>query len=266
VANVEKFSTSSLEAIARILGEPVTGTQLTYCFKALQIADTSQESTKWKRIFHSLAARQTQDGCGNNVIVFIKEIMSPVRFENTEQYENTRVELNKKLLFSGYEVKTTGEIARVESAKTISEAEERASSLRRKLSDRAIHSEVLKYCKAELLEQNYFHCVFEATKGLSQRIRDMTGLAGDAAKIAEEAFSVQNPLLALNSLRTDTEQSDQKGFANLLKGIFGTFRNVRAHQPRIHWAVDEKEVLDALTMISYSHRRIDEAVVVKRVQ
>ena len=32
----------------------------------------------------------------------------------------------------------------------------------------AMHPEVLKYCRLELMQDNYFHAVFEATKGLAQ--------------------------------------------------------------------------------------------------
>jgi uncharacterized protein (TIGR02391 family) len=59
-----------------------------------------------------------------------------------------------------------------------------------------------------------------------------------------------------------SEQSEQKGFANLLKGVFGTFRNVLAHAPKISWAFNRIDAMDALTILSYTHRRLDEATVV----
>jgi uncharacterized protein (TIGR02391 family) len=45
-----------------------------------------------------------------------------------------------------------------------------------------------------------------------------------------------------------------------LKGVFGTFRNVTAHAPKIHWTIEEQDALDLLTMVSYLHRRLDRAV------
>ena len=33
----------------------------------------------------------------------------------------------------------------------------------------------------------------------------------------------------------------------LLKGMFGTFRNVTAHAPKIAWPIDEQDALDLLT-------------------
>jgi len=47
---------------------------------------------------------------------------------------------------------------------------------------------------------------------------------------------------------------------NLLKGMFGTFRNVAAHAPKISWPIKEEDALDLLTLASYLHRRLDDAV------
>jgi uncharacterized protein (TIGR02391 family) len=114
----------------------------------------------------------------------------------------------------------------------------------------------------ELLQDNYFHCVLEATKSVAQKIRDKTGIEGDGATLVDQAFSIETALIALNTIQTESEQSEQKGFANLLKGIFGTFRNVLAHAPKISWAVNRIDAMDALTILSYIHRRLDEATVV----
>jgi uncharacterized protein (TIGR02391 family) len=132
------------------------------------------------------------------------------------------------------------------------------------LQRRSVHADVLRFCQPEFLQQNYFHCVLEASKSLAQKIRDRTGLTGDGAKIVEEAFGA--PRLALNSLQTESEKMEQKGFSNLLKGIFGLFRNTTAHAPKIHWAVDRQEAMDALTIISYAHRRLDAAIAVPEVR
>ena len=77
-----------------------------------------------------------------------------------------------------------------------------------------------------MLQDNYFHAVFEATKGVADKIRDKAGLLTDGATLVDEAFSVKHPLLALNRLITEAEKMEQIGFATLLKGIFVLFRNV----------------------------------------
>ena len=39
----------------------------------------------------------------------------------------------------------------------------------------------------------------------------------------------------MNTLETETERSQHKGFASLLKGCFSAVRNPLAHEPKILW-------------------------------
>src|SRR5205823_2699985 len=166
------------------------------------------------------------------------------------------------LAFAGLNLGEDGKLKPVTQARTLNEAQERASRLKSELLRRKVHHDVLQFCRAELLQENYFHAVFEATKSVAQKIRDKTGLTGDGADIVDKAFGLNSPVLAINTLRTDTEQSEQKGFANLLKGMFGTFRNVTAHAPKITWPIPEQDALDLLSLVSYLHRRLDAAALV----
>lgn len=59
---------------------------------------------------------------------------------------------------------------------TISEVERRTRSLVNELQKRHIHADVVKCCKEEYLQENYFHAVFEAAKSLSEKVREKTGL------------------------------------------------------------------------------------------
>ena len=77
--------------------------------------------------------------------------------------------------------------------------------------------------------------------------------------LIDTVFSIDRPLLVINGLCTDSEKSEHKGFATLLKGIYGTFRNPFAHAAKIKWATSETDALDILSTISFVHRRLDEA-------
>jgi uncharacterized protein (TIGR02391 family) len=68
------------------------------------------------------------------------------------------------------------------------------------------------------------------------------------------------PLLAFNSLQTESEQSEHAGLMNLVKGLFGAFRNITAHEPKIKWSIPEQDALDMLSLASFLHRRLDQAV------
>lgn len=263
MAVIPEFNLNSLEQISQVLGSAVTGSQITNLFRQCSIHEVVGEAgTKWKRIYHSLEEKQKNDRCGNNVASFIQAVMDPIRFSSHESFERDRESLNTKLAFCGMQLGEDGKLRIVDPAKTIPDAEKRASELKRKLQDRNIHPEVLKYCRAELLQDNYFHAVFEATKGVAQYIRDKTGLTSDGAKLIDEAFSLQKPLLAFNTLQTESEQSEHKGFANLLKGFFGAIRNPLAHTPKIMWD-GVIEAVDYLTLASMLMRKLEQAIVVK---
>ncbi|EEF63344.1 TIGR02391 family protein [Pedosphaera parvula] len=184
--------------------------------------------------------------------------MNPVRFVGqTSRFEEVRHRLNVVISFVGLQLGEDGRIRVATAARTLSEAAQRAGRLRKLLEQRQVHGDVLAFCREELLKDNYFHAVFEATKSVADKIRTKSGLLSDGAELVDQAFSLKNPVLAINSLRIETEQSEHKGFANLLKGVFGTFRNVTAHAPKIHWTIEEQDALDLLTMVSYLHRRLD---------
>jgi uncharacterized protein (TIGR02391 family) len=176
-----------------------------------------------------------------------------------DRFEEIRRELNQHLLFSGIEYREDGEFHLVAAARTLTEAERRCETLGRKLNGRAMHPEVLKYCKAELLQDNYFHAVFEAAKGLAQRIRELSSVDGDGAALVDRAFLGASPVLAVNFLSSETEWSEHKGFASLLKGCFAAVRNPLAHEPKILWE-GEEDAADYFTLISLLQRKLDRCV------
>src|SRR3546814_10723617 len=109
------------------------------------------------------------------------------------------------------------------------------------------------------MEENYFHAVLEAVKGVAERLREMSGLGMDGAELINWVFSVKTPMIALNSLATDTEQSEKKGFANMLLGLFGAIRKPVAHAPKIVWAMPEQNALDIFGILSHFHLQLDNA-------
>jgi uncharacterized protein (TIGR02391 family) len=104
--------------------------------------------------------------------------------------------------------------------------------------------------------------VFEATKSIAAKVRTLSGLDGDGADLVQRAFGASKdgqPVLAINSLVTETERGEQRGFVNLLVGFFGTVRNPLAHNPRAEWPMSEQDALDILTLASLVHRKLDRA-------
>ena len=217
--------------------------------------------TKWKRLYKAFIASQEKHQCSNNILKFLQTAMQPVRYlSDKATYEIRRTELNKVLSFIGLELCENGKYRNIEAVQTLSEAEGRANSLKRKLEERNIHQDVLNFCKAELLVDNYFHAVSEATKSVADKIRQKTGLNYDGHQLIDATFSLKAPLLRINPLISETDRSEHAGFANLLKGFFGMFRNTTAHEPKIKWNINEQDALDIMALASLMHRRLDEAI------
>ncbi len=85
----------------------------------------------------------------------------------------------------------------------------------------------------------------------------------DGSVLIDQGFGIGSsgmPLLAFNSLRTDTERNEQTGMINLMKGMFSSFRNPTAHAPKISWSITEQDAMDLLSLASLLHRRIDTAI------
>ena len=260
--NIKPFDAISLEEISKILGEEVSGSELTRLFLQINVKDDSSE-TKWKRINSALSACQQRDNSACRIISLIQIILNPVRYakpEKKEQYEKALNSINIILSFSGYRIEKNGELVQIKPVKNIDEALLRAQNFYKLLVDRKIHPEVMKYCKPEALQDNYFHAVFEAIKGLNARIKAMSGLDIDGTNLINTAFSEQKPYLVINTMQTQSEKDEHNGFRFLILGVQTMFRNPISHEAKINWEISGQDGLDILTTISLIHRKLDLAV------
>jgi len=254
-----------LEGISRIIGDTsrgLTGSEIGYILQMAKLKDVDPSNTKWKRIYNSFVEFQNNSQSCNNILNFIKLSMDPARYvSNKTLFDELRDELNQQISFAGWQISDEGKLQKIRAVSNLTQAEERATKLKSKLQSRNGHPEIFKFCKAELLSNNYFHAVFEAAKSIAEIIRQKSGLTEDGAELVEKAFSINNPKIKINKLSSQTEKSEQKGFANLLKGIFGMFRNTTAHAPKITWEMNELDALDILSTISLVHRKLENSIV-----
>jgi len=172
---IPSFSAVHLQRICDVLAETSTGlsnTEIASLLQHLGIDDPSPGITKRQRLFAALNARQERDRCANLVAAFMQTAMEPVRFtDNRATFDLRRSALNEVLAFSGYSLGEDGKLRVGAVARTLDEAEQRAGRLRSELRRRQVHPDVLAFCRAELLQKNYFHAVFEATKSVADKIR-----------------------------------------------------------------------------------------------
>ncbi len=263
------FTQAQLTAIAEALGDTndgLTGSEIAHLLETCTIADVDPTLTKRYRLYNAFAQDQNQRQDRTRILGFIRHAMKPERFVRfPERFEPMRAKLNQALAFAGLAMDAAGTLAAVEQARTLSEAQRRAQELRADLVIRGVHADVLRFCREELLADNYFHAVLEAVKSVADKLRTQTGLTDDGAPLVDRALTGDPPMLAINPLKTESEKSEQKGFANLLRGTFGMFRNTTAHEARIKWPMAKDDAEDLLSLVSLIHRRLDAANMPPRV-
>jgi uncharacterized protein (TIGR02391 family) len=258
---IPPFPGERLEAISKVLAdttEGLTGSEIDHLLRNSNIPNPTPDMTKWKRLHNAFVEFQNEHQVGNHVIIFIKKAMDPARYVGEPNvFRSRRDRLNSVLAFCGFTLGEDGQVRHADAVRTIDQALERANRLHAALVQRCVHADVLKFCKAELLQENYFHAVFEAMKSITAKIRSLTGLTGDGCDLVHDAFGQKfgTPLLAISPLTTETQRGEQNGFMNLLKGLYGTIRNPLAHNPKVEWDMTEQDTLDILTMISLVQRK-----------
>ena len=254
------LSPQLMERIARVIGdtnEVLTGSEIGRYLVQSGLKDVSPNLTKWRRLYDAFAYNQNTYQYSDNILRFICNVVNPRRYSDSEQFEKTRLQINEILSYVGYELQQNGKFRVVDVATTISEAQSRANKLLSDLKARNAHSDIFKYCTAELVDKNYFHAVFEACKGLFERIRQLSFIQADGVKLVSYVFN--HPALIINEYKTQQQKDEQKGFEAILEGICKMFRNPEAHCPKIEWPMEEQDALEILSLISYCHRRLDRA-------
>lgn len=172
MASMEPFEDDVVQRLARIVGETNTGfpgPEIGRILNQAGIPDPG-EMTKWRRIYTALVDEQRRTLCGNCTVVFVTTAMRPQRWPNHDAFEEMRRQLNEVLAYEGLSIGRDGQMNKRSVARTHQEAGI-ARQLRDELSRRGGHSDVFKYCTQELVAEDCFGAVFEAVKGLNERIR-----------------------------------------------------------------------------------------------
>lgn len=260
----ETFSESEMEAIAGALAdtsEGLTGSEIGHILSSLKMEDPNPEMTKWKRLYNAFVVRQNKSQNRRAILEFIRRSLRPGRYaKDATRFERLRANVNRALAFSGLAVDAAGTLHAISKVSTLTAAAKRAQDLREDLTTRGIHPDVLRFCRAELVADNYFHAVLEAAKSVADKLRSRSGLTEDGAGLVDSTLAGDYPMLAINPLSTESQWSEQRGFANLVKGTFGMFRNTTAHEARILWAMNKADAEDLLSLVSLIHRRLDSAI------
>ena len=218
---------------------------------------------KREGLFGALTKGVSLAQAGERTREFIAAAMSPARYTTDRQHwDDLRCLLNQVLATEGWHIDDAGGLTQLaEAARTFDDIERLTSSLMEELQRRGSHERLMEYCSQELIAKSLFHAISEAAKSIPERIRILTGFTGDGQELFDAALGTNSsaPQLVINSFSTESEKSEHKGFKNLLIGIHGHYRNPRAHKTRLGSEESEHDFLDAFSLFSYVHRRLDSA-------
>jgi len=271
----KELNEQQLKAICDVLGDTSRGLSkteltrlLTQCLITLIDDGKSSNgftytigSNKRDWLYNCFANEINTHQTFEKIYSFIERALSPVSYTNEasrDKYNFLLEETNKVLLLFGLSMTKEGRLTEVVEAKTLDEVDRRVNNLRRLLYNRAIHHEVEKYCIKDYLRKDYYDAVFEASKGLAERVRQITGLSADGSALFQKAFAKNDPYIFFNALKTDSDINEFTGLKELLESIFHLVRNPAAHTPKVNWKMDETKALDILTLISFAHKYLDE--------
>jgi uncharacterized protein (TIGR02391 family) len=254
---------SVTDALASTDWPGLSNNEIEQLLASLNIPDFLDASNKRSRLRSALLQQQHHDGTNHAIRGFLTEAMTPARYlRDPARFEELRRALAPPLSLLGLEITPQGHLgAAADTATTLDDVARITGRLRYELERRGVHAEVIRYCDQELIRQSLYHAIFEATKGVSERLRKMSGLPGDGGPLLDACFGAAGgPLLRINAYTTESDVMEQKGFVNLVKGIFGTFRNPAAHTTRasLLWNPTEADTLDLFSMLSFVHRCLDQ--------
>lgn len=95
--------------------------------------------------------------------------------------------------------------------------------------------------------------VLGAIKQLTEIIRTKSGLDGDGTSLVGQAFGGDTPKIRINGLKTASDKDEQKGFEQLMRGLYTSIRNPRTHDT----FTDTQQIADSIIIfVDYLYGKI----------
>lgn len=111
-----------------------------------------------------------------------------------------------------------------------------------------IHPEISKVSKKLFNDKHYPQAIFEAFKKVNIMVKAKSGRTDlDGKSLMLTVFSVNNPILRFNKLKTQSDKDEQEGFMHLFAGAMMGIRNPKGHE-----IVIQKNIVRALSYLSFA--------------
>lgn len=118
-----------------------------------------------------------------------------------------------------------------------------------------IHPLIVSVAKRRF-DDGYYADAVEATfKEVNSRVKDIykyrTSVEKDGAKLMQAAFSVQNPIIRIGDISTETGRDIQQGYMEMFTGAIRGIRNPKAHNNQIISKADAIRKIHFASMLMY---------------
>lgn len=129
------------------------------------------------------------------------------------------------------------------------------------------HPKVIEASRKLFNDGHYRDAIFRAFTAVNNFVKEKSGLSSKEirgmkdSQLMAKVFDVNNPIIKLNELITDTDISEQEGFKFLFMGATIGIRNPKAHDNIIQ--TNPFRTLEYLSLASLLMKRVEEGVLVK---
>jgi len=120
-----------------------------------------------------------------------------------------------------------------------------------------LHGNIISSSYQHFKSGNYRDAVLNASIAVYDLIRLRTKIDKDGSELVGHVFSLANPLLVVTEIDSESGKNDQKGFIQLLNGLYQGVRNPKAHTLTIKPTKDV--AAQYLVFTSLLCRRVEES-------
>lgn len=256
--DLEQFKLPALEALAKIIGDRYTGTEISELFRKAGFPNIVHDGgTKWRFVYASLENLQNQKYGPINIAKIIQQLCDPQEyFSIPDLHAEICKQVNQILGFYGLAVVEDGRVKKLGEKTTslLKSIPENAKIF----DDRQFHAKIVQHARKLFIEGNYFHAVFECCKVYDKEVQSKSQMSGYGSKLMETALATSGTL-KLNTQQTRTELNEQEGVMHLSVGLMRAIRNPQAHEPALDWPINREEALDLLSFLNFLFRKLDKA-------
>lgn len=124
-----------------------------------------------------------------------------------------------------------------------------------------LHPEIIKHALTKYHDGHLRNAVLDSMTAVFDFIRSRTNLDDDGDRLIGRVFSLEDPMLVLSEIDTESGRNDQKGFIQIFKGAYQGIRNPKAH--RLENDLSPLKAAQYMIFASMLIRRIEDAKLVK---